>query len=110
MAKYQCGPCGYIYDPAEGDPDGGIAPGTPFEDLPEDWCCPICGVGKASIGFERPAGLCGKAGAILDSEQPLSLYDGRIALRSAFFKRSGKIGSDLSCIWVKGGESLWMMK
>lgn len=46
MDKYQCGPCGYIYDPAEGDPDSGIAPGTPFEDLPEDWCCPICGVGK----------------------------------------------------------------
>ena len=46
MAKYQCGPCGYIYDPAVGDPDSGIAPGTAFEDLPEDWCCPICGVSK----------------------------------------------------------------
>ena len=46
MAKYQCGPCGYIYDPAEGDPDSGIAPGTAFEDLPDDWCCPICGVSK----------------------------------------------------------------
>ncbi len=45
-AKYQCGPCGYIYDPAEGDPDSGIAPGTPFEDLPDDWCCPVCGVSK----------------------------------------------------------------
>ena len=38
--KYQCEPCGYIYDPAEGDPDSGIAPGTPFEDLPDDWTCP----------------------------------------------------------------------
>lgn len=46
MAKYVCGPCGYIYDPAVGDPDSGIAPGTAFEDLPEDWCCPICGVSK----------------------------------------------------------------
>ena len=46
MDKYQCGPCGYIYDLAEGDPDGGIAPGTPFTDLPDDWCCPICGVTK----------------------------------------------------------------
>ncbi len=45
-AKYQCGPCGYIYDPAEGDPDSGIAPGTPFEDLPDDWVCPVCGVSK----------------------------------------------------------------
>lgn len=44
--KYECEPCGYIYDPAVGDPDGGIEPGTAFEDIPEDWVCPICGVGK----------------------------------------------------------------
>ena len=46
MTKYECDPCGYVYDPAEGDPDNGIAPGTAFEDLPEDWVCPICGAGK----------------------------------------------------------------
>ena len=46
MKKYVCGPCGYVYDPAEGDPDNGIAPGTAFEDLPDDWVCPVCGVGK----------------------------------------------------------------
>jgi rubredoxin len=46
MKKWQCIPCGYIYDPAEGDPDGGIAPGTPFEAIPDDWVCPVCGVGK----------------------------------------------------------------
>ena len=46
MKKYVCDPCGYIYDPEAGDPDSGIAPGTAFEDLPEDWVCPICGVGK----------------------------------------------------------------
>ena len=46
MKKYVCGPCGYEYDPEVGDPDNGIAPGTAFEDLPEDWVCPICGVGK----------------------------------------------------------------
>ena len=45
MQKYVCGPCGYEYDPEVGDPDNGIAPGTAFEDLPEDWVCPICGVG-----------------------------------------------------------------
>lgn len=50
-AKYQCSVCGYIYDPAQGDPDGGIAPGTPFEALPADWTCPVCGVGKDN--FER---------------------------------------------------------
>ena len=46
MKKMECEPCGYIYDPEVGDPDGGIAPGTKFEDIPDDWVCPICGVGK----------------------------------------------------------------
>lgn len=46
MKKYVCEPCGYEYDPAIGDPDNGIEPGTAFEDLPEDWVCPICGLGK----------------------------------------------------------------
>ena len=46
MKKYVCEPCGYEYDPAVGDPDNGIAPGTAFEDLPDDWVCPICGLGK----------------------------------------------------------------
>ena len=38
-----CDSCGFIYDPAIGDPDGGIPPGTPFEDIPKDWFCPVCG-------------------------------------------------------------------
>ena len=46
MKKYECELCGYIYDPAVGDDDGGIAPGTSFEALPEDWVCPLCGAGK----------------------------------------------------------------
>ena len=46
MKKYICETCGWIYDPVVGDPDGGIEPGTAFEDIPEDWVCPICGVGK----------------------------------------------------------------
>ncbi len=46
MDKYVCDVCGYEYDPEVGDPDNGIAPGTSFEDLPEDWVCPVCGVGK----------------------------------------------------------------
>lgn len=46
MDKYVCEPCGYVYDPEAGDPDNGIAPGTAFEDLPEDWVCPLCGLGK----------------------------------------------------------------
>ncbi len=46
MKKYVCQVCGYIYDPEKGDPDSGVAPGTAFEDLPDDWVCPVCGVGK----------------------------------------------------------------
>jgi rubredoxin len=44
--KFICPVCGYVYDPAAGDPEHGIAPGTKFEDLPADWVCPLCGVGK----------------------------------------------------------------
>jgi len=54
MQKYVCVVCGYIYDPAVGDPDNGIEPGTSFENIPEDWFCPFCGVGL--IDFE-PANL-----------------------------------------------------
>ena len=46
MDRYLCEPCGYIYDPQEGDPDNGVAPGTAFADIPEDWVCPVCGLGK----------------------------------------------------------------
>ncbi|MCK4402514.1 MAG: rubredoxin [Dehalococcoidia bacterium] len=46
MAKYKCTVCGYIYDPELGDPDGGIKPGTPFEQIPDDWVCPVCGASK----------------------------------------------------------------
>lgn len=46
MDKWRCVPCDYIYDPAEGDSEGGIKPGVAFEDLPDDWACPVCGVGK----------------------------------------------------------------
>ena len=46
MKKYVCTVCNWIYDPAVGDPDSGIAPGTPFEAIPDDWSCPLCGVTK----------------------------------------------------------------
>ena len=46
MKKCICDVCGWIYDPAIGDPDGDIAAGTAFENLPDDWVCPLCGVGK----------------------------------------------------------------
>lgn len=47
--KYQCSICNYVYDPAQGDPEHGIAPGTSFADLPDDWACPICGAGKEAF-------------------------------------------------------------
>ncbi len=46
MEKWQCSVCGYIYDPSVGDPDQGVAPGTPFEQLPDSWTCPDCGATK----------------------------------------------------------------
>lgn len=48
-AKYKCLVCGYIYDPAQGDPDGGIKPGTPFEAIPDNWVCPVCGADKSQF-------------------------------------------------------------
>ena len=49
MQKYVCSLCGDEYYPEVGDPDSGIAPGTAFEDIPEDWVCPVCGVGKENF-------------------------------------------------------------
>lgn len=46
MDRYVCQVCGYVYDPEQGDPDSGIEPGTSFENLPDDWVCPVCGAGK----------------------------------------------------------------
>ena len=51
MDKYVCTVCGYVYDPEKGDPDGGIAPGTKFEDIPDEWVCPLCGASKSD--FEK---------------------------------------------------------
>jgi rubredoxin len=48
-STWTCGVCGYTYDPAEGDPANGIAPGTRFEDLPDDWVCPSCGAPKEAF-------------------------------------------------------------
>jgi rubredoxin len=46
MKQYRCTVCGYVYDPAEGDPDFGVPPGTPFEEIPAEWVCPVCGAPK----------------------------------------------------------------
>ncbi|MFH1383300.1 MAG: rubredoxin [Chloroflexota bacterium] len=54
MAKYKCTVCGWIYDPQVGDPDGGIKPGVPFEQLPDSYVCPVCGAAKDQ--FEKIEG------------------------------------------------------
>lgn len=53
MKKYVCTVCGYVYDPKVGDPDQNIAPGTAFEDIPEDWVCPECGADKSLFEEEE---------------------------------------------------------
>lgn len=53
MDRYVCTVCGYVYDPAMGDPDNGVAAGTSFEDLPGDWVCPVCGAPKEDFEKEK---------------------------------------------------------
>ena len=53
MKKYVCDACGYIYNPEKGDPKNGVEPGTAFEDLPDDWVCPVCGLGKDSFSLRE---------------------------------------------------------
>ena len=53
MATYICELCGYVYNPSEGDPENGIAPNTDFEDLPDDWVCPLCGASKEDFSKEE---------------------------------------------------------
>ena len=52
MKKYVCAVCGYVYDPVIGDPDSGIEPGTDFNDIPDDWACPVCGAPKSDFEEE----------------------------------------------------------
>lgn len=53
MKKYVCTVCGYVYDPVEGDHDNGIKPGTAFEDIPDSWTCPVCGVSKEDFEVQE---------------------------------------------------------
>lgn len=53
MDRYVCVICGYVYDPEQGDPDNGVAPGTKWEDVPDDWECPVCGAGKDDFELEE---------------------------------------------------------
>lgn len=58
MQKQHCSVCGYVYDPAKGDPEQGVPPGTPWEKLPDDWVCPICGAARDLFEpIDEPAGV-----------------------------------------------------
>ena len=59
MKKYICTVCDWVYDPEIGDPDNGIAPGTAFEDIPDSWVCPVCGVGKEDFEPLPEEEICG---------------------------------------------------
>lgn len=54
MQRWRCTVCNYVYDPAEGDPDGGVTSGTAFEEIPDDWLCPVCQVGKEHFAAAHP--------------------------------------------------------
>ena len=64
MKKYVCTVCGYVYDEAAGDPEHGIAPGTRWEDVPEEFECPLCGVGKDQFEEAKSAGTLWESGII----------------------------------------------
>ena len=53
MKQYECDVCGYIYDPEQGDPDNGVESGTAFENIPDDWVCPVCGAGKEDFSAKE---------------------------------------------------------
>lgn len=55
MDKYICTVCGYVYDPEQGDPDNGVKPGTKWEDVPDDWECPVCGASKDEFELQQRA-------------------------------------------------------
>ena len=73
MKKYECTACGYIYDEALGDPDSGIAPGTKWEDIPDDWVCPLCGLGKDV--FEEMAKQRRIPGSLIKNECETVLFN-----------------------------------
>ena len=56
--KFVCQICDHVYDEGRGDPDSGVAPGTRWEDVPADWCCPECGATKADFEVESPMSSC----------------------------------------------------
>ena len=93
--KYTCNVCGWEYDPAVGDPDGGIAPGTSFEDIPEDWVCPVCGAGKSD--FEAAAGDA-QAGAADGENDPDAMWQCQMSNCGYIYRpQKGDLPDDWRC-------------
>ena len=89
--KYICTVCEYIYDPELGDPESGIEPGTAFEDIPDDWVCPLCGVGKED--FEPYEGeLRSSCAIMLHSTSPISTLPSPF-IYDAFFSFTSLLAS-----------------
>ena len=99
MKKYRCTVCEWIYDPAVGDPDGGIAAGTAFEDIPEDWVCPLCGVGKDqfepveeyALPCQKKTKRCKPVGLLRSSFTMLRRLGGRYDIDDEYPERFGNI-------------------
>lgn len=97
MKKYICAVCGWEYDPAAGDPDSGIAPGTAFEDIPEDWACPVCGASKADFEASGEDSTPAESSA----EKDMSMYQCQIGNCGYIYRpekgdRKGKIKAGTS--------------
>lgn len=122
--RYRCVPCGYIYDEKYGDPDGGIAPGTRFEDIPDDWICPVCGVGKADfVPYEEeyekentPATVVTATflnpttlELVLETEKPFKVIPGQYA-RIALKDRDGIFYRSYSVVDSNGKRIVFCIK
>ncbi|MDO5103563.1 MAG: FAD-dependent oxidoreductase [Lautropia sp.] len=116
--KYLCRACGLIYDEAEGDPDGGLPPGTRFEDIPEDWICPLCGVSKADFELLETVGQpfgaegeCSQNAVPAVPAQPLAVLGAgrREGARHAGVNGGRPAGGDDGVVIIGAGHAGWQM-
>lgn len=109
VKTYICSACGWVYDPEQGDPDGGITPGTPWEEIPDDWICPVCGVGKEDFELvETPSASTGHHEATAAEGGPLPIVIVGSGLAGySLAKELRKRSADLPVVMVTadGGEA-----
>ena len=101
MKKHICNVCGWEYDPAAGDPDNGIAPGTAFEDLPEDFVCPVCGVGKDEFEASGEAAPIDTPAEAPEDDDPSAMYQCQVSNCGYIYRpdkgdRKGKVPAGIS--------------